>query len=59
MTRNRPDKLGMTYLDPKPRLATLKGIRKAQKFRDELYGEGKKKVTLPTFSFTNKEGKVL
>jgi len=44
-----------TYADPKPRLATLKQQRDAQRNKDELSGEKQKrevsKVTLPKFSW--------
>jgi len=47
------------YLDPQPRLGTLKQIRKAKKVREELNGEAEKreisKVTLPKFSWDEKK----
>jgi len=47
------------YLDPQPRLGTLKQIRKAKKVREELNGEAEKremsKVTLFKFSWDEKK----
>ena len=54
-TIRKADRRSQTYADPPPKLRTLKSIRKAKKLKEELYGEGKKKVTLPTFSFQNKD----
>ena len=54
------DTLGGSSLDaPPPKLATLRQIRARKAFRDEIYGETRKremaKVTLPRFSW-DREG---
>ena len=47
------------YADPKPRLTTLKGERSAQRQRDELSGETKKreiaKVSLTKIDWSKKD----
>lgn len=49
-----PKSGGMTYLDQTPRLTSLKDIRHGKAIRAELYGEGKKKVSLPKLKFLEK-----
>jgi len=52
------DNMGQRYDSPKPRLTTLRAIRKANRTREELSGETEKKarssVTLPKFSWDKK-----
>jgi hypothetical protein len=52
------DSISQSYDSPKPRLTTLRAIRKANRMREELSGETAKKarnsVTLPKFSWDKK-----
>lgn len=57
--RRNADHAGLRYDAAKPRLATMRQIRKAKEMREELNGESHKKalskVTLPKFSWEKED----
>lgn len=57
MAIRKSDSQGQRYDAFDPKLRTARDIRRDKKLRDELYGENKKPVSLPTFKFMDKKEK--